>query len=453
MKAKTIYSCSECGYESAKWLGKCPACGSWNSFIEEIASLAPAKSAVKSSLPAKKNSPILLSKVDTSEDERLFCGIGELDRVLGGGLVKGSLVLVGGDPGIGKSTLLLQLARTIGTGTSILYVSGEESEKQLKMRADRLGIDSPDLSVLSETDITSVLHFASEMKPDILIVDSVQTMYNAEIPSAPGSVSQVRDVTLALMKLAKDNAICVFLVGHVTKDGAIAGPKVIEHMVDCVLYFEGERHHSFRLLRAVKNRFGSTNEIGVVDMAGDGLAEVKNPSLTLLEGRPGDAPGSAVVCTLEGTRPVLAEIQALVSPTGFGTPRRMATGIDYNRVNLLIAVLEKRVGLNLSSQDTYVNIVGGFRLDEPAVDLGVVVAISSAFRNTSIDPKLAVIGEVGLTGELRSVNQTEKRLAEIQKLGFTTCIIPASNKEKISYPEGLRVLAAKNVTEALGYIF
>ncbi len=453
MKTKTIYSCSECGYESAKWLGKCPACESWNSFIEEISSSAPAKSAAKSSLPTKKNAPVLLRDVDITDHKRISSGIGELDRVLGGGIVKGSLVLVGGDPGIGKSTLLLQLVSSVCKDTSIFYVSGEESEKQLKIRAERLGVSSPDLRVLSETDISSVLHFTSEIKPDIVIIDSVQTMYNPEIASAPGSVSQVRDVTLSLMKLAKDADISVFLVGHVTKDGAIAGPKVLEHMVDCVLYFEGERHHRFRLLRAVKNRFGSTNEIGVFDMTSEGLREVKDPSLTLLEGRPGDAPGSAVVCTLEGTRSVLAEIQALVAPTGFGTPRRMATGIDYNRVNLLIAVLEKRVGLNLSSQDTYVNIVGGFHLDEPAVDLGVVVAIASAFRNTCVDPGLAVIGEVGLTGELRAVNQMEKRLAEIRKLGFHSCIIPQANARNLSKVDGLRVLSAKNIAEALSFIF
>lgn len=452
MKTKTIYSCTECGYESAKWLGKCPACNAWNSFVEELVAAAP-KGAAKSGVPLRKNAPSRLCDVSVTQEERMGCGIGELDRVLGGGIVKGSLVLVGGDPGIGKSTLLLQLVKSVADGAKVFYVSGEESEKQLKMRAERLDIHSEELMVLSETDISSVLHYADELSPDILIIDSVQTMYNPEITSAPGSVSQVRDVTLSLMKLAKETGTAVFVVGHVTKDGALAGPKVLEHMVDCVLYFEGERHQSFRILRAVKNRFGSTNEIGVFDMAGDGLREVKNPSLMFLEGRPSDASGSAVVCTLEGTRPVLAEIQALVSPTGFGMPRRMATGMDYNRVNLLIAVLEKRVGLNLQNQDSYVNIVGGFRLDEPAVDLGVVVAIASSFKNISVDKGLAVIGEVGLTGELRAVNQLDKRLSEIQKLGFTSCIIPHANSRGMQPIKGLTVHTAKNVTEALGLIF
>ncbi|MBQ4515803.1 MAG: DNA repair protein RadA [Clostridia bacterium] len=453
MKTKTIYYCNECGYESAKWLGKCPACNSWNSFSEEITSAGNSKGASKTHTSLRKNTPTKLSDVSLAKEERILSGIDELDRVLGGGIVKGSLVLVGGDPGIGKSTLLLQLVKSLDSATKVFYVSGEESEKQLKMRADRLCINSDELMVLAETDMASILTYANELAPDVLIIDSVQTMYNPEITSAPGSVSQVRDVTLSLMKLAKDTGTAVFVVGHVTKDGAIAGPKVLEHMVDCVLYFEGERHQSFRLLRAVKNRFGSTNEIGVFDMTGDGLKEVKNPSLMLLEGRPDNAAGSSVVCTLEGTRPVLAEIQALVSPTGFGMPRRMATGMDYNRVNLLIAVLEKRVGLNLQNQDSYVNIVGGFRLDEPAVDLGVIVAIASSFKNISVDKGLAVIGEVGLTGELRAVNQLEKRLSEIKKLGFTSCIIPYANSRGLDKIDGLTVYTAKNVTEALGYIF
>ncbi len=453
MKTKTIYYCTECGYESAKWLGKCPACNSWNSFSEEITTTGNSKGASKTHTSLRKNTPTKLADVSLTKEERILSGIDELDRVLGGGIVKGSLVLVGGDPGIGKSTLLLQLVKSLDNTTKVFYVSGEESEKQLKMRADRLCIHSDELMVLAETDIASILSYANELSPDVLIIDSVQTMYNPEITSAPGSVSQVRDVTLSLMKLAKETETAVFVVGHVTKDGAIAGPKVLEHMVDCVLYFEGERHQSFRLLRAVKNRFGSTNEIGVFDMTGDGLKEVKNPSLMLLEGRPDNAAGSSVVCTLEGTRPVLAEIQALVSPTGFGMPRRMATGMDYNRVNLLIAVLEKRVGLNLQNQDSYVNIVGGFRLDEPAVDLGVIVAIASSFKNISVDKGLAVIGEVGLTGELRAVNQLEKRLSEIKKLGFTSCIIPYANSRGLDKIDGLKVYTAKNVTEALGYIF
>lgn len=449
MKTKTIYSCTECGYESPKWMGKCPACNGWNTFVEEVVS--PQKNAP--SAPLRKSSPTRLTDVSVSQEQRISCGIGELDRVLGGGIVKGSLILVGGDPGIGKSTLLLQLVKSIDSAAKLFYVSGEESEKQLKMRADRLGIDSPEMLVLSETDISSILHFVNEIEPDILIIDSIQTMYNTEISSAPGSVSQVRDVTLSLMKLAKNTGTAVFVVGHVTKDGAIAGPKVLEHMVDCVLYFEGERHQSYRVLRAVKNRFGSTNEIGVFEMLNEGLVEVQNPSSMLLSGRPDKASGSAVVCTLEGTRPVLAEIQALVAPTGFGMPRRMATGIDYNRVNLLIAVLEKRVGLNLQNQDTYVNIVGGIRLDEPAVDLGVILAVASSFRNIPLETNLAVIGEVGLTGELRAVNQMEKRLNEVAKLGFSRCIIPHANTKGLKKINALTVHAVKNVTEALGLIF
>jgi len=335
---------------------------------------------------------------------------------------------------------------------TLFYVSGEESEKQLKMRADRLSSEALSFLVLSETDITVIGTTLEEINPDILIIDSIQTMYHPEISSAPGSVSQVREATLAFMRYAKENGTAVFIVGHVTKDGAIAGPKVLEHMVDCVLYFEGERNHSYRVLRAVKNRFGSTNEIGVFEMTDKGLLEVENPSLMLLEGRPEKAAGSAVVCTMEGTRPVLSEIQALVSPSGFGTPRRMATGIDYNRVNLIIAVLEKRVGLNLQNQDAYVNIIGGIRLDEPAVDLATALAITSALRNQPIPSSLAAIGEIGLTGELRAVNQIERRLSEVLKLGFKACMIPAANMKNIHIPEGLKVLPAKNLTEALGYI-
>ncbi len=453
MKTKTIFSCTECGYESAKWLGKCPACNGWNTFVEEMVNTTASKTSAKGNVSLRKSKPTRLSDVSITHEERILSHIGELDRVLGGGIVKGSLVLVGGDPGIGKSTLLLQLVKSIHDDAKIFYVSGEESEKQLKMRAERLDIHADGLMVLAETDISSVLHYTEEIMPDILIVDSVQTMYNPEITSAPGSVSQVRDVTLSLMKLAKNTGTAVFIVGHVTKDGALAGPKVLEHMVDCVLYFEGERHQSFRLLRAVKNRFGSTNEIGVFEMANDGLREVENPSSMLLEGRPDNASGSVVVCTIEGTRPVLAEIQALVSPTGFGMPRRMATGMDYNRVNLLIAVLEKRVGLNLQNQDSYVNIVGGFRLDEPAVDLGAAVAIASGFKNISVDKSLAVIGEVGLTGELRAVSQMDKRLAELAKLGFSSCIIPQANCRGLTPIDGLKIYPAKNVTEALGIIF
>ena len=413
MKSKVVYVCSECGYESAKWIGKCPGCGGWNTFAEDVVVTSKSSKKVAQSFSV----PVKLSTVDTTKDPRIVCGIGELDRVLGGGIVRGSLVLVGGEPGIGKSTILLQLIKSLEQNTSFFYVSGEESEKQLKMRADRLGIRQ-DFYVLTETDINAAIKHAETITPDILIIDSIQTMYNPDIASAPGTVSQVRDVTLSLMKLAKERSISVFVVGHVTKDGALAGPKVLEHMVDCVLYFEGERHQSHRILRAVKNRFGSTNEIGVFEMTGEGLREVKNPSSMMLEGRPEQTSGSTVICTLEGTRPLLAEVQSLVAPTTFPAPRRMTTGADYNRVNLLIAVLEKRVGLNLSNQDIYVNIVGGMRIDEPAADLGIICAVASAFKNKDIAPDIALIGEVGLTGELRAVNQIDKRLNEMKKLGF-----------------------------------
>ncbi len=448
MKSKVVYICSECGYESAKWIGKCPDCGGWNTFAEDVVVTSKATKRVAQSFSA----PVKLSSVDTAKDPRILCGIGELDRVLGGGIVRGSLVLVGGEPGIGKSTILLQLIKSLEKDTSFFYVSGEESEKQLKMRADRLQIQQ-DLLLLTETDIGAVISHTEAILPDILIVDSIQTMYNPEIASAPGTVSQVRDVTLSLMKLAKEHAISVFVVGHVTKDGGLAGPKVLEHMVDCVLYFEGERHQSHRILRAVKNRFGSTNEIGVFEMTGEGLIEVKNPSSMMLEGRPQNTSGSTVICTLEGTRPLLAEVQALCSPTSFPAPRRMTTGADFNRINLLLAVLEKRVGMNLANQDVYVNIIGGMRICEPAADLGIICAVASAFRNKEISPDMALIGEVGLTGELRAVNQIDKRLNEIKKLGFSKCIVPESNKKGLSAPDGLSVYFAKNVNSALQLLF
>ncbi len=448
MKSKVVYICSECGYESAKWIGKCPECDGWNTFAEDVVAVSSTTKKVAQSYA----SPVKLSTVDTTKDPRIVCGIGELDRVLGGGIVRGSLVLVGGEPGIGKSTILLQLVKSLEKNTKFFYASGEESEKQLKMRADRLGLEK-DMFVLTETDINAVIKHAENLLPDILIVDSIQTMYNPDIASAPGTVSQVRDVTLSLMKLAKEKSISVFVVGHVTKDGALAGPKVLEHMVDCVLYFEGERHQSHRILRAVKNRFGSTNEIGVFEMTGTGLKEVKNPSSMMLEGRPEKTSGSTVICALEGSRPLLAEVQSLVAPTSFPAPRRMTTGADYNRVNLLIAVLEKRVGLNLSNQDVYVNIIGGMRIDEPAADLGIICAVASAFKNKDIDPDIAFLGEVGLTGELRAVNQIEKRLNEIKKLGFSKCMIPEANKRGLTPPKDLNIFYAKNVSSALQLLF
>ncbi len=449
MKAKTKFVCSACGYETAKWMGKCPDCGAWNTFSEEIVRSEKKGSSVASA-PLGKVTP--LNQVDAADHQRFSCGIGELDRVLGSGVVRGSLILVGGDPGIGKSTLLLQLAGKLDTREKLLYISGEESEKQLKMRADRLQETAPSFLVLTETDLSVIGATLESVRPDVLIIDSVQTMYHPDIASAPGSVSQVREATLTFMRYAKETGTAVFLVGHVTKDGAIAGPKVLEHMVDCVLYFEGEKSQSYRVLRAVKNRFGSTNEIGVFEMTGAGLCEVEDPSMMLLSGRPEKTPGSCVVCTMEGTRPMLAEIQALLCPTSFGVPRRMATGIDYNRVNLMIAVLEKRVGLNLSGQDAYVNIIGGIRLDEPAVDLSLALSIASAFKNVPIDSSIAAIGEVGLTGELRAVNHMDRRLAEVQKLGFRACLIPEANLKNLQIPKGLKILPAKNVTEALGYV-
>ena len=448
MKSKVVYICSECGFESAKWIGKCPECGGWNTLAEEVVVTSKTSKKVTQTYSA----PVKLSTVSTTKDERIISGISEFDRVLGGGVVSGSLVLVGGEPGIGKSTILLQLIKSLEKDTRFFYVSGEESEKQLKMRADRLNI-TQDFYLLTETDINSVIKNSTDIKPDILIVDSIQTMYNPDIASAPGTVSQVRDVTLSLMKFAKENSVAVFIVGHVTKDGNLAGPKVLEHMVDCVLHFEGERHQSHRILRAVKNRFGSTNEIGVFEMTGEGLKEVKNPSLMMLSGRPEKTSGSTVICTLEGTRPILAEVQSLVSKTFFPAPRRMMTGADFNRVNMLIAVLEKRVGYNLSDQDIYVNIVGGIRIDEPAADLGIICAIASGFRNAEISPDIALIGEVGLTGELRAVVQIEKRLNEISKLGFKKCIIPDANKKGLVIPDGLDVLFAKNVSSALKILF
>ncbi|MBR2499745.1 MAG: DNA repair protein RadA [Clostridia bacterium] len=447
---KTVYVCTECGYESAKWIGKCPACENWNTMTEEtVHKTANTKSL---SVSSKKAVPVKLSEVTTQDYERTQTKISELDRVLGGGIVKGSLVLVGGDPGIGKSTLLLQLAKFLDESVSIFYISGEESEKQLKMRAERINVKNEKFTVLAETDITQAFGYIEKEMPDILIVDSIQTMYNPEIPSAPGSVTQVRDITLSLMRLCKDTKTAVFIVGHVTKDGAIAGPKVLEHMVDCVLYFEGEKNQTYRVLRAVKNRFGSTNEIGVFEMTDEGLSEVKNPSEMMLSGRPEKAPGSAVCCSISGTRPVLSEIQALVCSSNFGMPRRMATGLDYNRVNLIIAVLEKRVGLNLQNQDAYVNVVGGIRLDETATDLAIAAAIASSFRNKEMDMGLAVIGEIGLTGELRGVSQIEKRIKEVEKLGFSRCIIPEANKKSVKDVKNLEIIAAKNVTEALSYV-
>ena len=449
MKTKTVYVCSNCGNEQSRWVGKCPACDSWNTMTEEVRSAEKAKvSAPRSVIPATQRvQPI--TKIESREEERTKTGISELDRVLGGGIVKGSLVLIGGDPGIGKSTLLLQICGKLADTQKLLYVSGEESPKQIKLRANRLGVASDNLLLLSETDMDTVLETALDIKPDFLMIDSVQTMFTERLTGAPGSVGQVREVTMLLMKYAKESGIPVFVVGHVTKDGAIAGPKVLEHMVDCVLYFEGDRHQSFRVLRGVKNRFGSTNEIGVFEMQEEGLVEVANPSALFLTDRPEDISGSCVLATIEGTRPILAEVQALLSPSAFGLPRRTANGIDHNRLIMLMAVLEKRTGLNLSTQDAYVNVIGGLRLDEPAADLGLVLAIASNYKNKPLSPKLAVFGEVGLTGEIRAVNQAERRVAEAAKLGFETVILPYNNLKSVKKVEGIKVIGVRNLFDAL----
>lgn len=446
MKSKTVFLCSNCGNETPKWAGRCPACGQWNT-LEEYTPTPAAKTAgvssVRRSAVAKR-----LSEVTTDETLRFTTGMSELDRVLGGGAVKGSLVLVSGAPGIGKSTLLLQICEHILREQTVLYVSGEESEQQLKLRAQRLGVQGDGLFLLCETNLDEILAAAERLKPDLLITDSVQTLFSEDKPASPGSVTQVRDCTMRLMQYCKSSGVTVFLVGHINKEGAIAGPKVLEHMVDCVLYFEGESHTSYRLLRAAKNRFGSTNEIGVFEMRDDGLCQVPNPSEMLLAGRPLNTPGTCVACVMEGTRPVLAEIQALVSPTTLSVPRRSGNGLDYNRAAMLLAVLEKRGGLRLSNADVYWNVVGGLRLDEPAADLAVVIAAASAAQDKPVSDTLAAVGEVGLTGEIRAVGQLSQRLSEIRRLGFTQCLVP-KNVRELHAPEGLELLRVRNVREAI----
>ena len=450
-KTKTVFYCTECGNESPKWQGKCPACGAWNTLVEHIEK-ASQPGRAKSAPVGMSRTPQKLSEITSDDEIRFSTGMSELDRVLGGGAVAGSLVLVGGAPGIGKSTLLLQICKNICKGRTVLYVSGEESERQLKMRAQRIGTQPDELYVLSETRLSDILEAIGSIKPDILIVDSVQTLYREENDSAPGSVSQVKDCTMALMQLSKTEGITVFVVGHINKDGAIAGPKVLEHMVDCVLYFEGDPNSSYRLLRAAKNRFGSTNEIGVFEMADIGLIEVPNPSQMLLEGRPEGASGTCVACVMEGTRPVLAEVQALVSKTSFNVPRRTADGFDFNRSALLLAVAEKRCNMKLSAFDAYINVIGGLRLDEPGADLPVVLAIASSYRDTVIPNDLVAIGEVGLTGEIRSVSHLNQRLGEVARLGFKTCIIPRNGSEKIEIPSGLTVYRVRNLQEAIATV-
>ena len=446
MRQKTVFCCSECGNETVKWSGRCTACGAWDSLVEVK---LDAKSKGSTKRATSKKTPKLISELDTEAELRFSTGIGELDRVLGGGAVKGSLVLVGGAPGIGKSTLLLQLCGLVEGEMKILYVTGEESERQLKMRAQRLGVDNGQIYVLAETGLTEVLEAADELEPDIMIVDSIQTMFDSEVSSAPGSVSQVRECTMSIMRMTKEKGFTTFVVGHINKEGNIAGPKVLEHMVDCVLYFEGERSTSFRILRAGKNRFGSTNEIGVFEMVDTGLKELQNPSEILLSGRPDNAPGTCVTCVIEGSRPILAEIQALVAPATYNSGRRSTNGIDYNRATLLLAVLEKRGGMAVSGCDAYINVIGGLELDEPAADLATMLAIASSFRDLPLGRDLAAVGEVGLSGEIRSVNSLNMRLSEIARLGFKRCVIPAHIKDDIKKPDDLELISVKDIREAI----
>lgn len=453
---KTVFFCQNCGYESAKWMGQCPGCREWNSFVEETVSQGAKKGpgqAAGSAAGGRAGKPMMLSQIDIREDNRIKTSMEELDRVLGGGVVQGSMVLVGGDPGIGKSTLLLQVCKLLSdAGHKILYISGEESLQQIKMRAQRIGEFNENLRLLCETNLEIISTTIENEKPEAVIIDSIQTMYNEEVSSAPGSVSQVRESTGILMKIAKGMGISVFIVGHVTKDGSVAGPRVLEHMVDTVLYFEGDRHASYRILRSVKNRFGSTNEIGVFEMQECGLVEVKNPSQVMLNGRPTDASGTVVVCSLEGTRPILIEIQALVTKTNFGLPRRTSVGIDYNRVNLLMAVLEKRAGLALGNCDAYVNLAGGMKLGEPAIDLGIVAAIISSYRNRTVDPDTLIFGEVGLSGEVRGVSQAQQRVKEAEKMGFATCIMPKANLEGLQGKFKIALIGVGNIKDVMGYI-
>ena len=452
-KSKNIFFCQECGYESAKWLGQCPACKAWNTFVEEptIGKGSMASGGIRHQ--AKASEPVLLSSVHSSDEKRRPTGISEFDRVLGGGIVPGSLVLVGGDPGIGKSTLLLQMSRCLSEQSCrTVYVSGEESLQQIRLRADRLGVFKNDLAMLCETNLDVIQETILKYKPEVVIIDSIQTMYREAISSGAGSVSQVREATSVLMQLAKRENIAIFIVGHVTKEGTVAGPRVLEHMVDTVLYFEGDRHASYRILRGVKNRFGSTNEIGVFEMRKEGLVEVENPSEFMLSGKPENASGSVVACAMEGTRPMLMEIQALVCKSNFGMPRRTAAGIDYNRVNLLMAVLEKRVGLPLSGYDAYVNIAGGIRMNEPAVDLGIIMAVASSYKNRPVSEDTIVFGEVGLSGEVRAVTMPEQRVAEAKKLGFKVCVVPEVSLKSIGKVEGIEVIGVKSVNQTMNLL-
>lgn len=446
-KSKTVYVCSECGYETPKWFGQCPGCNDWNTLSEEIKVVSSQKKGIKSVVSSSK--VVSLGEVTLSDEIRLKTGLKELDGVLGGGLVKSSLVLLSGDPGIGKSTLLLQICQHIGLNHSVLYVSGEESVNQIKMRAERLNVTTENLSVMCEMNMDLITNYISVNKPDIVIVDSIQTMSISEISSYPGSISQVRECTNMLMRTTKNLGITTIVVGHVNKDGNIAGPKVLEHIVDAVLYFEGDRHMSYRMLRAVKNRFGSTNEIGVFDMTSDGLEEVENPSLMLISGRPINTPGSCVACVIEGSRPIMAEVQALVSPSGFGNPRRMATGFDYNRMSMLIAVLEKRGGYFFGNMDVYVNVIGGMRLDEPASDLSVALSLVSSLKDVAVPEDILAFGEIGLGGEIRGVKNCDMRIKEAERLGFTKCIIPYSNLKNLkNLKSNIEIIGVRYIRQA-----
>ena len=449
---KSIFFCQNCGHEEAKWLGQCPACKEWNTFVEERIDSGITKGTTVAARAVHEAKVVPLTEVTADDDTRSETGIKELDRVLGGGIVPGSLVLVGGDPGIGKSTLLLQVCQRMAQMKKILYISGEESQAQIKLRANRMGNFTSGLLLLCETNLGIIRSVIEKERPELVIIDSIQTMYSEDVTSAPGSVSQVRESTNVFMQLAKGLCIPFFIVGHVTKEGTVAGPRVLEHMVDTVLYFEGDRHASYRILRAVKNRFGSTNEIGVFEMRQSGLVEVENPSEYMLSGKPENASGSVVACSMEGTRPILLEIQALVCRTNFGMPRRTAAGTDYNRVNLLMAVLEKRLGMSLGNCDAYVNIAGGIKMNEPAIDLGIVMALVSSYRNRPIDEKTIVFGEVGLSGEVRAVNMPEQRVAEAKKLGFETCILPEISLKMVKEIQGIRLVGVKTVNEAVGII-
>lgn len=453
-KIKTKYVCQSCGYENPKWLGKCPECMKWNTFVEEIEDKS-SKSNHRETFVIDKSSqkPVNINSITIKHEERFSSGINELNRVLGGGIVRGSLVLVGGDPGIGKSTLLLQVSESVAqSGKKVLYISGEESESQIKMRAERLNAKSENLYIMAENNLNIIEHNLEGFDQDLIILDSIQTVFTPDIASAPGTVSQIKEGTSRFMRISKKMGISTFVVGHVTKEGSLAGPKIMEHMVDTVLYFEGERYNTYRLIRAVKNRFGSTNELGVFEMSEKGLQELENPSKALISEKPENASGSVIVSTVEGTRPMLLELQALVSPTSFGIPRRTATGIDFNRVNLLLAVLEKRAGMQIQNQDVYLNIVGGIKINEPSMDLGVILAVASGFRNIPISGEVAVTGEVGLTGEIRGVSYIEKRISECRKLGFKKIIIPKSNYEAVKDVKGIEIWPVENVRQAINMV-